>query len=509
MRGTIRGRKAGVRSPSYTFQMSVSADLRRTVPALALVMGLLLPACAPAAPAGTGGGRELGSRPALAAEAARQAAEPSRPAAPPATPDVQHGADAGAAADAVPGEFSGEAALAHVRHLAGAIGPRAAGSSGAAAAAAYIAEALAAYGYEVERQPFTFPRFEQRAASLTVAGAGADAAAGPARPVEARAMLNSASGRVAGPLVAGGFGRPEDFPAGGVPGAIALIERGAAVTFRSKAEAAARAGAAGAVIFNNAPIEFNGSLQVASPIPVVAISGAAGQELRTLLQHESVTAQLEVDAAAEERATENVVATRRAVPPAGLPGPAGPGANTRPPRTIVVGAHYDSVPVSPGGNDNASGTAVVLELARTLAGAAPDATLRFIAFGGEELGLLGSAYYVQALPPDERARVAAMLNFDMVGVGDTLLVGGDDALVRLVEDAAQRQRLRLGRMGRDLARASDHASFSAAGIRAAFFHVADDPHYHTPDDVGENVSPVRLEQIGRVGAEVIRRLAAP
>lgn len=64
---------------------------------------------------------------------------------------------------------------------------------------------------------------------------------------------------------------------------------------------------------------------------------------------------------------------------------------------MYVTAHYDSVPFSPGANDNGSGTSVMLEMARVLKSVPSDKEIRFIAFGAEELGLLGSSHYVDHL----------------------------------------------------------------------------------------------------------------
>ncbi|MDQ3699731.1 MAG: M28 family metallopeptidase [Chloroflexota bacterium] len=424
--------------------------------------------------------------PAGAAAPSRQGVAPTSTAAPTA---VVPAAEAVPAAPAVPGDaaFSSLAAIEHARHLAGEIGPRPAGSAAATTAATYIAEQFGRLGYTVERQPFTYPQFEDRLSTVSVVGAEGE------ELIEAAPLLLSASGTVTGRLALAGAGRVEDFPRR-MDGAIALMERGAQVTFREKVAGAARAGAIGAIIYNSAPSEFTGSLQIGSDIPALAISGDAGQQLRQRLESGgSLTVRAAVDASVVDRPAENVVATR-----------SGAGAGT--PR-IVLGAHYDSVPVSPGANDNASGTALLLELARTLGAQPPNADLTFIAFGAEELGLLGSAHYVATLPAEARAGLRAMLNFDMVGVGDELRVGGDDALMRLTEDVAQGQGLRLGRLSRDVTRSSDQASFIAAGIPSVFFHVTEDPHYHSATDVPPNLSPERLQQIGEIGAAVVRRLA--
>ncbi len=108
----------------------------------------------------------------------------------------------------------------------------------------------------------------------------------------------------------------------------------------------------------------------------------------------------------------NVVATKAGAPDYG---------------TIYIGAHYDTVyrlnngPYGgPGANDNASGTGVLLELARVVAGDAFSPTLKFIAFGAEEDGLVGSRFYVNTMPFVERMQAEGMLNLDCVGLGEVL-----------------------------------------------------------------------------------------
>ena len=85
-------------------------------------------------------------------------------------------------------------------------------------------------------------------------------------------------------------------------------------------------------------------------------------------------------------------------------------------RTIISGAHLDSVPEGPGINDDGSGTATQIELALQMAklGVKPVNQVRFIWFSGEEQGLFGSTYYADQLTKTQRANTAAMLDFDML-----------------------------------------------------------------------------------------------
>jgi aminopeptidase S len=92
-----------------------------------------------------------------------------------------------------------------------------------------------------------------------------------------------------------------------------------------------------------------------------------------------------------------------------------PGGDTT--RVVMAGSHLDSVTAGPGINDNGSGSAAVLEtaLAVSRAGLQPTRHLRFAWWGAEELGLVGSRYYVNNLSSANRSRISAYLNFDMIG----------------------------------------------------------------------------------------------
>jgi Zn-dependent M28 family amino/carboxypeptidase len=82
---------------------------------------------------------------------------------------------------------------------------------------------------------------------------------------------------------------------------------------------------------------------------------------------------------------------------------------------VIVGAHLDSVPLGPGINDNGSGAGTLLEVAEDMKHVRPTNRVRFAWWGAEELGTVGSAYYVSTLPQDQRDAIALYLNFDMIG----------------------------------------------------------------------------------------------
>jgi membrane-associated protease RseP (regulator of RpoE activity) len=161
--------------------------------------------------------------------------------------------------------------------------------------------------------------------------------------------------------------------------------------------------------------------------------------------------------------------------------------------------------VHPGADDNASGAAGLVALARAFAsGPAPPRSLVFIAFTAEEAGLLGSAHHV-AHPAVALDDTVAMINLDMVGRlrDDTVTVFASETgegLEALVREAAREEGLAVEIAGGGLG-PSDHASFTTNGIPAVFFFTGLHPEYHTPDD---RAALLEVAGSGRVLALVAR-----
>jgi Zn-dependent M28 family amino/carboxypeptidase len=340
-------------------------------------------------------------------------------------------------------------------------GNRAAGTDGYEASVRYVADQLRQAGYRPEVQRFdattarnrtppvlelpgaaAAPRAQEDFVPFAFSGNGDVAAA--TRPVDlAPGAAASTSGC-----------EPADF-AGFPRGSIAVLQRGTC-PFRAKAENAQRAGAAAAVIYDpGQPAVVAGTL--AGPgitIPVLAVTPAVAGELTG--GNAGRQARVRVDVESRSRPTSNVLAEL-----------AGSGD-----RVVMVGAHLDSVGAGPGMNDNASGSATVLELARQLAGTKPAATVRFAWWGGEELGLLGSRHYLEQLGRPGRDRIALYLNLDMVGspnarrlVYDGSARGappGSQVIQQVLTDYLRGQGLAVGTTS--LGGGSDHAPFAAAGI---------------------------------------------
>jgi aminopeptidase YwaD len=395
-----------------------------------------------------------------------------------------------AQAQTAPPSFSGAAAKQQVEALGDQIGSRPAGSANYDQAAQYAADQLRQWGYMATLQTFPVETYEDHGSQVELISGGGGR-------LVADTLVYSVGGQVEAPLVGAGLGQPEDLAAVDVRGRIALIKRGT-LRFGDKVANAAAAGALGTVIYNESSGRLQGgSLGQSQAIPVAAISGDDGQRLADQLAGGAeVVVRLTVNGNVVRGSSTNVVAQK--------PGPAADAG------TVVIGAHLDSVPAGPGANDNGSGAAVVLELARTLAqseaGTRPYA-LTFVLFGAEELGLYGSRYYVGSLSDAERHGILAMLNLDMVGVGQAWRFGGSDNLVQYALGAANDLGERALPLRGPLGSASDHASFLSAGVPALFLYRTDDPNYHTANDRPEFVDADALGQAGSITLRVLDVLA--
>jgi len=180
---------------------------------------------------------------------------------------------------------------------------------------------------------------------------------------------------------------------------------------------------------------------------------------------------------------------------------------------IVIGAHYDHLgmggessrapgvkAVHYGADDNASGVGMLIEMVQRFSREKPERSIVFIAFGAEEMGLLGSRYFVDH-PLIELKNVKAMINLDMVGrlnSDRSLLISGTgtalqtDSLLRIgLDSTAFSISKSPGGTG-----PSDHSSFYSAGIPVLFFTTGIHDQYHTPDDKPELINYDGMVELG-------------
>jgi hypothetical protein len=185
---------------------------------------------------------------------------------------------------------------------------------------------------------------------------------------------------------------------------------------------------------------------------------------------------------------------------------------------VIVGGHFDHCGTHlglmfRGASDNASGSAVVLEIMQALANhPRSKRSILFALFGGEEMGLLGSTYLADHLPPGV-TKVAAMLNFDMVGTGDGAWCGYSSTpgwMKTVLDDADKKVGIMRGAspMGRVGVRSSDFAPFYMKGIPTYSFS-SNGPHlfYHEAGDKIYRINPDMLADMATVGLLITAEIA--
>lgn len=431
----------------------------------ACLLTLLLAAC--------GGGHAASPTPTPSAVAPSATMAASPTAAPTATPDP-----IGAPS------VDGQRAYDHVKKLAVDIGPRVAGTPSEITARDYIRDTLVSYGYDVTIQGFGFDASAYLPARVD-AGATADPSNVTAIP--AIALRGSGGGTARGRLIAAGIGRPEEFPPGGLTGAIALIERGD-LTFAQKVGNAIAAGAAGVIIYNNEPGRSVFSLDGEVAIPAVGIDQAAGQDLVAKIAAQPLDATITVSP--PKGTAYNVIARPK-------------GATSC---DTISGGHYDSVAVTGGADDNAAGTASVLELARAVAAKQLAAHHCFVLFSAEEFGLFGSRAYVEQLTSAELSGLRGMVNLDVVGTASALELIGDADLIDVARLEAEKIGVKATASVLPPNTGSDHLSFENAGVHAVMLY-REDSLIHTPGDAIDRIVPASLAETVSVALATLQALA--
>lgn len=205
--------------------------------------------------------------------------------------------------------------------------------------------------------------------------------------------------------------------------------------------------------------------------------------------------------------------------------------SVHPEKECVIVAHYDSYSstnptvTAPGANDNATGTAAVMEAARVCAGKLFENTIRFVAVSGEELGMFGSDHYAFKAR-DEGRNIIGAINGDMIGYPTTadtarLVVGSYQTPNRLVDSSfVYNQRYGIGLTLTaivDFTGASDYGPFALAGYDALDVAEATaeeiwggaDPYYHTPQDTYDKLKPSLIRKGAQLMLASVAELAQP
>jgi aminopeptidase YwaD len=203
-----------------------------------------------------------------------------------------------------------------------------------------------------------------------------------------------------------------------------------------------------------------------------------------------------------------------------------------PDRVFILGAHYDTVPGSPGADDDASGIAVLLEIARNIQSVSLEGTVRLIAFSLEEYNYIGSSHYVESLKKGKE-EILGMISLEMVGftgpkqdyppylepkyypnVGDFIAIVGNERSQKLLEKVCQSFKTHIPQLPLEFlmvpgngermeeVRLSDHSTFWDQGFPALL--VTDtsflrNPNYHLPSD---RIETLNFEFMRRVAIGV-------
>ncbi len=391
--------------------------------------------------------------------------------------------------------FSPDSVKNHVTYLASdALAGRGSGTRGNEAAAKYIAEQfkkaglkpIAPKGYF---QPFSFPAGVAQGSKnrLQVGGFGRYAAG---QTFEPSPLSTSTSGEVTGELVFVGEGLEYSQD---VKGKIAVAFSGGEGGVRKKAIVAREKGAAGLIVASaeDAALRFEEGDGTHAGLPIAIVRKSVVEAWKA--KGATLTGTLQTEVKKQSKTSANILGLLEGSDPA-LKN-----------EVLVIGAHMDHLglggthslaeskapAIHHGADDNASGTAGVLELAAYFSKNRPKRSILFMCFSGEELGLLGSAHYVKnPLLPIEKT--VAMVNMDMIGRLDA------DKLIAVGSGTAPEWNPLLDRLNADakfsLSRSesgfgsSDQQSFYNAKVPVLFFFTGLHGDYHRPSDTADKIN---------------------
>ncbi len=386
-------------------------------------------------------------------------------------------------------------------------GSRFAGSPSELLARDFIAEKFRAYGLsDVRLDPFDYLGWWRGSCALKIV-------APRERAFDAISLVYSPAtpaGGVCAPVVDVGMGTEKEYARkqDAIKGKIVLCssanpETGRAPHRREKYGWAVQAGAIGFIYMRHLPggLPETGSLRPGKlgEIPAVAVSYEAGFAIKRLIEKGETIAALDVQNDAKPTVAHHVVGD--------VPGETD--------ELIVIGAHYDGHDISQGANDDATGTCMVLELARLFAPLRGQLrrSLRFIAFACEELGVLGSTEYV-GHHLGEMNQIALMINLDSaVGGGPKgFTYCGIEELEAVFKGIAKETGYAL-KLSEKVVTASDNFPFFMEGVPAVLMTAkTDDPALgrgfgHTAMDTLDKVNRRDMHECAMVGARALLRLA--
>jgi hypothetical protein len=394
-------------------------------------------------------------------------------------------------------DYSAERAFGYLEVLAGQIGERYAGSDAEGRAVEYIAGQFRSWGLDTTVLPVHVPVWHERRARLWAEG-------GPVVDFPAKAIVFCGITKpegLSGEFADIGAASPRDLKGRDLKGKIVLVKRDVYIDYPDYwlTDRLAPLGVAGMVFYSSpgrrgiptAYFNFKRALKQAT-LPSVDISY---EDAARLAQMHPKRVSIVVEADVEWRDSHSVVAELKGT--------------TKPDEVVFLSAHDDSAYTSPGATDDGGGVAAVMELARAFAkGPRPARTMRFIAWGGHELGLMGSEAYIRQ-HRSEVGKMVALINYD--GMGSTLgtlewSAAGDDKWVQFLQATGKSLGMEIdGEVGPSGTDAMNFSTLEIPSIQIGQAHSVDGNH--TPFDTLETTSPVGLEDGLALAAALGSRLA--
>ena len=402
--------------------------------------------------------------------------------------------------------------LVHIEKLA-AIGDRFVGSPGDKAAIDYVTGEFASLGLEIRETPIRVPTFLNTSDTVLrteATGQTYDAISPYFSPSTPEGGLQAEVVPIIG-------GQEEDYRDTDVEGKIALLmEVGGGFSMfwlGTFAERAARHGAVGLIIIHPMPWPYRMSMEAGNSsitnrfcdkrLPALCVSALDGARLMYEIGRGNTRVHMVSETLIEDRDSVIISAFKRG--------------RDFPQTRIGVMGHRDNG-IAPGANDNLTGTACMLEMARLFADTSSPRGFEFICSTAEEGATPGAWSYCQQHKDDLRANMTALIDVDMVGVGgricqverglwpdcDPLLQ--PEWLMQMIDDVAEDLGFRFGRMTAGWG-VAESARFLEIGVPATWLWAPDDPYYHSVEDTPDKISTLSLKGVSDVVAIVMWRLA--
>lgn len=384
-----------------------------------------------------------------------------------------------------------ERAMDHIQNLVD-FGPRLAGLSGEVEAGKYLLEAFKNLNLVTEAEKFPVKVFKSKGTEIVINNQEESI------PLEANILDYSTSTPEDGlkdiQLIYAGLGRTSDLVELDLTDAIAVVHRGD-IYFREKVINCASKGAKAVIVINTEDSPLVSSLLEKSRIPAIGVSSSEGDKIVEALKEGKLLGNLIVNTTIEDGTSSNIIGIKKS--------------SKETDKVLIIGAHYDSVN-TPGANDNAAGVGVLLEIATVLKDVDLPFNIQYIAFGAEEMYLVGSNFHVQQKYTASSKNVIGMINLDGIGMGHTLVVNRESRnssnyLSKMVLKGADDLNIKAVEYFNGV---SDHIPFENLGIPVAFLQY--DPgnlyYYEAEKDTFDTLEQKPIENTIKVVLKTITTL---